>query len=112
MLAFSSEPMLILAANSQILHANQAFESLLGYPQAEVQDQPWGSLLSAASAAAVTAQVASLSGTNKGSRLDVIAQHKNGHRLDLDVILVPISLFALPSPNPTDVFVILRDITI
>ena len=112
MLDFSGEPMLILAADGQILHANRAFEALLGYPQAEVQDQPWGSLLSAPSAATMTVLVAALAGTKQGSRLDVVALHKDGGRLDLDVILVPINLFALPSPNPTDVFVMLRDITV
>lgn len=99
---------MVIAEPNKILFANEAMETILGYGREELMDLPSLLVLVAPeSVDDIVQRMAREPGADpEGERFDVVAIHRDGRRVHLEVALKP-----LDDPHSARVVAVVRDVT-
>ena len=97
---------IVMAEPTKILYANEALEQIVGYTSDELRAMPLLSLVAPESLDDILSRIGALSGSEEGDRFDVVAVHRDGRRLNLEV-----ALKHLADSNSAVVVAVIRDVT-
>lgn len=86
----SPDPILLVKPDGQIETGNPAFKETFGYSIEEISKQGLLSLVTPKSATVFMNAMADVLSKRERRRLEITAQNRNGHQLDIDLALAPV----------------------